>query len=82
MEKNKKSMIEKLKEQREKLNNRIQLAEARTKTHERKIDTRRKILIGSYYLDQAKQNNKFDEIKKMMDSYLTRPSDRKLFELS
>lgn len=81
MEKSKKTMLERLKEQREKINARIQAAESRAKNSERKTDTRKKILVGSYYLDQAKENNQLGEIKKLMDKYLTRPSDRKLFDL-
>ena len=81
MEKSKKSSLERLKEQRDKINARIQAAEARSKTNERKTDTRRKILVGSYYLDQARENNQLGEVKKLMDKYLTRPSDRKLFDL-
>ncbi len=75
------SHVEKLKAQRAKIEARIQAAEARGKQAQRKQDTRRKILIGSYYLDQAIKENKFDAIKKLMDDYLTRDSDRKLFEL-
>lgn len=45
-------------------------------------DTRRKILIGNYYLEQAKKNNTFFHIVKLMDAYLTRDSDRKLFDLA
>lgn len=69
--------LEKLKEQQAKLNARIQALEARTKTSERKKDTRKKILVGSYYLDQAN----FEEIKNAMASYLKRNSDRRLFDL-
>lgn len=81
MSKTSKSTLERLKEQRAKLEARIQAAEARTKQADRKQDTRRKILVGSYYLDKALQEDKFNELKKLMDSYLTRDSDRKLFEL-
>lgn len=73
--------LEKLKEQREKLNARIQKKESLLKTSERKKDTRKKILIGSYFLDNAVKENKLDEIKKIMDRYLKRNSDRELFEL-
>lgn len=73
--------LEKLKAQRAKIDARIQAAESRAKVSERKQDTRRKILIGSYYLDQAQKNNQMDDIKKLMDSYLKRNSDRKLFDL-
>jgi large subunit ribosomal protein L7/L12 len=81
MSRQSKQTLEKLKEQREKLNARIQKKEAILKTSERKKDTRRKILIGSYYLDSAIKENKLDEIKSLMDKYLKRNSDRNLFDL-
>lgn len=77
----KNNKLEKLKQQREQLNARIQKFEAAEKTRERKRETRRKILIGAYYLDQAKTQDKFDEIVKLMDDYLKRNSDRSLFDL-
>lgn len=75
------SQLLKLKEQRAKLEARIQAAEARAKQDERKKDTRRKILVGSYYLEHVMQNNQMDELKKKLDEFLTRNSDRKLFDL-
>lgn len=75
------TQLEKLKAQQAKLAARIQAVESRTKVSTRKQDTRRKILIGSYYLEQAQKENKLDDIKKIMASYLSRESDRKLFEL-
>lgn len=81
MSKQSESLLEKLKNQREKLNARIQSAEARLKTTERKKDTRRKILLGSYYLDEANKQNKWNEIKNIMNQYLKRNSDRELFDL-
>jgi len=74
--------LAKLKEQKEKLEARIQLMENRQKDKERKNDTRRKILLGSYYLDHAEKHGTLNEIKKIMDSYLTRESDRLLFDLA
>lgn len=74
--------LDRLKAKQTKLAARIQALEARTKVSQRKQDTRRKILIGSYYLDHARKNNKMHEIEKLMDHYLTRDSDRKLFNLS
>jgi hypothetical protein len=73
--------LERLKAQQAKLQARIQLMEARHKTSERKKDTRRKILIGAYYWEQAKEHHMQEDIKKIMDSYLTRNSDRQLFDL-
>ena len=77
-----KQTLVQLKAQRDKLNARIQAVEARHKTAERKKDTRRKILVGAYYLEQAEKNNTFDNIQTAMDSFLVRNSDRKLFNLS
>lgn len=77
-----KERVARLKEQREKLNARIQAAEARLKTSDRKRDTRRKILLGSYYLDKAIKENAMNEVKAIMDKFLTRDSDRVLFDLS
>ena len=54
----------------------------RTPMKERKEDTRRKILVGSYYLDKAKKDGSFDELVKHMDKFLVRDSERKLFGLS
>lgn len=81
MSKLSKSTLEKLKIQREKINSRIQAAESRLKTSERKKETRKKILLGSYYLDEALKENKIDHVKTIMDKYLTRNSDRVLFDL-
>lgn len=75
------SKLEKLKEQREKINARIQATESRLKTADRKKDTRRKILVGAYYLDKAAKENTMSEIKAAMGKYLSRNSDRVLFEL-
>ena len=76
------SQLEKLKTQQVKLAARIQSLESRTKIEERKKDTRRKILIGSYYLDQANQKGKMGELKQCMENYLKRNQDRKLFDLT
>jgi large subunit ribosomal protein L7/L12 len=73
--------LDKLKEQREKLNARILQQESRLKQNQRKIDTRKKILVGSYYLDLVSKKGTFNELKTLMKDYLTRESDRKLFEL-
>ena len=73
--------LTKLKEKREQLSARIQLMENREKHKDRKKDTRKKILLGSYYLDIAEKNGTFVEVKKIMDNYLTREADRILFDL-
>jgi hypothetical protein len=77
-----KNQLDKLKEQRDVLNNRIQAAEARQRVSERKQDTRRKILVGAYYWDEAQRNpEQQTQLLKIMADYLTRDSDRRLFGL-
>ncbi len=78
----KKHKLDKLKEQREQLNARIQQLEAAEKAREKKRDTRRKILVGAYYLDKAKSEGRFEEVRQAMDKFLTRESDRVLFDLA
>ena len=75
------SDLDSLKKKRDIINARIKLMQNREQSKERKDNTRRKILIGSYYLEQANKNNSFDSVVKLMDSYLTRDSDRLLFDL-
>jgi len=76
------SNLDSLKKKRDIIIARIRLAQNREKSKERKDNARRKILIGSYYLEKSNKNNSFDDIVKLMDSYLTRDSDRLLFDLS
>lgn len=73
--------LEKLKRKRDQMMARIEKAEARDKIQQRKSNLQRKILVGSYYLEQAHRDGTYDELVKMMDQVLTRQSDRKLFDL-
>lgn len=78
---NKSKKLENLKKKQDQLKAQIQALEAAEKTREKKRDTRRKIILGAYYLNHAIKENKFDEIVKLMDDYLKRNSDRVLFDL-
>lgn len=73
--------LKKLKGKKEQLDAQIKAIEAREAAKMRKEDTRRKILIGAYHLEKAKENGSMNEISKLMDSYLSRETDRTLFEL-
>jgi hypothetical protein len=42
----------------------------------KKEDLQRKILVGSYYLEQAKNKNVAQELQKIMLSYLQKDSDK------
>ena len=79
---NKPNRLESLKKQQEQLKAKIQALEAAESSRERKRETRRKILVGAYYLDKMRADNKFNELVSLMDGYLSRDSDRVLFNLS
>jgi hypothetical protein len=62
-----KDRLDRLKKQKAAIEARIQAAEARERGNEKKKDTRRKILIGAYYLDKATKDNSVNEIAKLLD---------------
>lgn len=73
-----KSITEKINE----LKARIKKIEERAKANERKNEKRREKLIGEGFLALArKPGGSMDEIKKVMNEYLTGDADRKLFDL-
>ena len=76
-----KEKIEKLKSKQAVLKARLDLLENRAKAKERKLETRRKILVGSYFIEKHINKNEYHELVKLMDKYLTRESDRKVFGL-
>lgn len=75
------SQIEKLRLRKQKLEAQLQKAESRHKNIERRQDTRRKILLGAYYLDKIKNEGTLETIKHELNDFLKRDSDRALFEL-
>ena len=75
------SVVERLKWQQQKLASRIQQIESRQRESERKQETRRKILVGAYYLDAARRAGSMDELNQKMVDFLTRDSDKALFGL-
>ncbi len=77
----KQSRLDVLKKKKEQLNARIQKLESLEKSRERKRDTRRKILVGSYFIDKANKDGCLDSLFQQLDGYLKRNSDRELFQL-
>lgn len=75
------SRIEKLEQQKLKLENRIQKEKSRYKEQERKSETRQKILLGALWLEKLRSEGGFDSIKNELNTFLTRNSDRALFNL-
>ncbi len=60
----------------------MQILLNKLKTQQRKNDTRRKILVGAYFLNKFIKENKFNELKSIMNEFLTRDQDRQLFDLN
>ncbi len=58
----------------------MQKLEASAKTIARKQDLQRKILIGTYYLEQAIKNGNTRELQNTMLSYLQKERDKELFK--
>ncbi len=77
----KQSRLDVLKKKQDQLRAQIQKLESLDKTRERKRDTRRKILIGSYFIDKANDEGTLDALYQKLEHYLKRNSDRELFQL-
>jgi len=77
-----KQKIENLEKKIKQLRARKVAEETKLKRQAKKDDTRRKILIGAYYLDKAERNDTVAELYRQMDGFLTRDNDRELFGLS
>ena len=72
--------LESLKIKQRQLAARIETLQAADIAKQRKQDTRRKILVGAYTLDQAKQAGELDALYGAMGEYLTRAVDKQLFQ--
>jgi large subunit ribosomal protein L7/L12 len=75
-----KDSLQKLIEQKQKIEERIKTQQALLQKKERQEDTRKKILVGALFLEEYK--DKMDELTKKMDKFLKRDSDRELFGLT
>jgi septal ring factor EnvC (AmiA/AmiB activator) len=73
--------LEDLEKKIEQLRNQKAAEEARLKAQVKKDDTRRKILVGAYFLEQAERDGTVSELFKKLDPFLTRKADRLLFNL-
>ena len=81
-----KAAKDKLAKERKQIAARIRQEEAKEKSKARKQDTRRKILVGSLVLSRLERKESItianmNQLKKELDGFLTRPLDRKVFEL-
>ena len=78
----KQSRLDALKKKQEQVRAQIQKLENLEKSRARKRDTRRKILIGSYFIDQANQEGTLFDLYQQMNHYIKRNADRELFQLA
>ncbi len=74
--------LQKLLKKRQQFDARIASTKAKIKKEEQKKETRKKILVGGYFLEKFEEEQKSDELKSIMADYLTRESDLKLFGLA
>ena len=72
--------LKKLEEKKSQIQNQISNVKQRLQQEERQKDTRRKILVGAFFLEKYK--DKFPELVKQIDPFLSRPQDRALFGLN
>jgi chaperonin cofactor prefoldin len=80
MQPKKPDSLTKLLQKKQKIEQQISNAKTRLKKVERAADTRKKILIGAYFLE-VKYKGREDELTKIMDGFLVRDNDRALFNL-
>ena len=81
MQQKKTDPLYKLMEKKQKLEQQIANAKARVKKKERAADTRKKILVGAYFLE-VKYKDKEEDLIKLLDGFLIRDNDRALFGLT
>lgn len=73
--------IESLEKKLEQIKAQLSAEKSREKAQKRKDDTRRKILVGAYFLEQAQTEKKFAELVEKLDPFLKKTVDRNLFGL-
>ena len=76
---NKKRKAVSRQEQIQQLKAKVTKLEAMERNQAKKIDTRRKILAGSYLINKYIDNQ--EDLAKLLDSFLVRDNDRELFGL-
>lgn len=80
--------INDLERRKKQIQDQIRKEKKKVSQEKRKIENRRKVLVGAYCLDLLNQGhsipaiNSEEELKQKMDSFLSRDSDRKVFDLA
>jgi large subunit ribosomal protein L7/L12 len=76
------SKLEKMLKQKETLENKIKREAVRDSSRKRKLDTKRKILVGAYYLKKHVDEGTWDNLLTIMDGFLINKVDRNAFDLA
>lgn len=79
------SRLDKLAHKKAQLENQIKALQAKEAAKQRKDDTRRKIIAGALALEHTKQHGDSEfanTLGWLLDTYVTRPHERRLFGLS
>lgn len=71
--------LDTLVKKKEQLEARIQNLKAKEAMQQRKDETRRKILVGSYILDKHQKTGSLEKLFSELDKFLFKPYDRALF---
>lgn len=71
--------LDTLVKKKEQLEARIQNMKAKEAMQQRKDETRRKILVGSYILDKHQKAGTIENLFTELDNFLFKPFDRALF---
>ena len=71
--------LDTLVKKKEQLEARIQNMKAKEAMQQRKDETRRKILVGSYILDKNQKAGSLEKLLSELDKFLFKPYDRALF---
>ena len=74
--------LEALEKKKSQLDARIQKKRSAVRASQRKKDTRRKIIAGALALEHSAIDSDFgSKLTRLLNEHVTRPEDRKLFEL-
>ena len=49
---------------------------------EKEVEVKKKMIIGDYFLNKYKKENKLNELQDLLDKYLTKKRERRIFNLN
>lgn len=68
-----------LQQKKDEIDSKIKRIQKQQRAQQTELNNRRKILIGSYYLEQIKRSNSMPELLQTMQQFLANDEDKKLF---